>query len=111
MIDTTVSTKRIFRWSVAAVAGALLVAAVPKYWLLYPFIVIQVLLFPSTISWDGHAAAARCLGAISSLWGWPSDPVEACFAMHLCANEAVLSDWRHKALYDAIHRTPGCPEP
>jgi hypothetical protein len=106
-----VSTKRIVQWIIATAAALLIAAVVPKYWLLYPFIVIQVLLLPSTISWDGHAAAARCHGAISSLWGWPADPVEACFAMSLCANEAVLSGWQHKALYDAIHRSPGCPEP
>jgi hypothetical protein len=31
--------------------------------------------------------------------------------MHLCANEAVLSEPQTKALYEAIRKTEGCQEP
>jgi hypothetical protein len=107
-----VTFQRIAFWTGMTIGGALVAAAaVPRLWLLYVSIIVQVLLFPSTIYWGDHEAAAKCSGAISHLWGWPPQPVEACLAMHLCANEAVLSDWQTKALYDAIHRTPGCQEP
>jgi hypothetical protein len=31
--------------------------------------------------------------------------------MHMCANEAPLSDAQTTALYDQIRHTPGCQEP
>jgi len=104
--------KRSALWSGVTLAGvALAAAAVPRFWLIMTLVVIQILFFPSTIYWGEHGAAAKCSGAISSLWGWPPDPVQACLAMHLCANEAVLPGWQRRALYDAIRRTPGCQEP
>jgi hypothetical protein len=66
--------------------------------------------FPSTISWDAKDAYAKCEGAIANA-DWPKAPANACAAMHLCANEAVLSEPQTKALYDAIRATAGCQEP
>jgi len=37
-------------------------------------------------------------------------PQAACAAMHLCANEAPLSDSQKRLLDRAIHKTPNCPE-
>ena len=66
--------------------------------------------FPSTISWDAKDAYAKCERAITNA-DWPKAPADACAAMHLCANEAVLSEPQTKALYDAIRKTEGCQEP
>jgi hypothetical protein len=66
--------------------------------------------FPSTISWDAKDAYAKCESAIVNA-GWPKAPANACAAMHLCANEAVLSEAQTKALYDTIRKTEGCQEP
>lgn len=66
--------------------------------------------FPSTIAWNEKDAFAKCEGAIAHA-DWPKAPANACAAMHLCANEAVLSEAQTKALYDAIARTAGCEAP
>jgi hypothetical protein len=66
--------------------------------------------FPSTISWDAKDAYAKCEGAIAHA-DWPKAPANACAAMHMCANEAVLSEPQTKALYGAIRKTEGCQEP
>ena len=66
--------------------------------------------FPSTISWDAKDAYAKCESAIANT-DWPKAPGHACAAMHLCANEAVLSEPQTKALYGAIRKTQGCQEP
>src|SRR6266567_7983739 len=54
--------------------------------------------FPSTISWDAKDAYAKCESAIANA-DWPKAPAHACAAMHLCANEAVLSQPQTNALY------------
>ena len=69
------------------------------------------LLFPSTISWGDKDGFIKCSGAIANPGNWPREANYACLAMHLCANEAVLSENQKKALYDQIHKTPGCQEP
>jgi hypothetical protein len=74
-------------------------------------IVIQTTLVPSTISWDSHAAEAKCSRAISHLLEWPPTPAGACEAMHMCANEAPLSESQRRALYLQIRNTPRCQEP
>ena len=66
--------------------------------------------FPSTISWNEKDAYAKCESAIADA-DWPKAAAHACAAMHLCANEAVLSEPQTKALYQAIRRTDGCQEP
>jgi hypothetical protein len=66
--------------------------------------------FPSTIAWDAKDAFAKCESAIAHA-DWPKAPANACAAMHLCANEAVLSEAQTKALYDAIRGTAGCQAP
>ena len=68
-------------------------------------------LFPSTIYWGDKDAFMKCPGAIADPRDWPREANYACLAMHLCANEAVLSEEQRKALYDQIHKTPGCQEP
>jgi hypothetical protein len=67
-------------------------------------------MFPSTISWNSKDAFAKCPSAIANE-DWPKAPANACAAMHLCANEAVLSEQQTKALYDVIRKTAGCQEP
>ena len=48
-------------------------------------------LFPATIAWDAKHAYAKCAGAIAGSVPWPGEPRAACAAMHMCANEAQLS--------------------
>jgi hypothetical protein len=69
------------------------------------------LMFPSTISWGDQDGYLKCPGAIADPAKWPSPPNVACLAMHLCANEAPLSDSQRTALYQQIRKTPGCQEP
>ena len=66
--------------------------------------------FPSTIAWNEKDAYAKCESAIANA-DWPKASTNACAAMHMCANEAVLSEPQTKALYEAIRKTPGCQEP
>ena len=68
-------------------------------------------LFPSTINWGDKDAFVKCSGAIADPRNWPPAPNYACLAMHLCANEAVLSEHQTKTLYEQIRKTPGCQEP
>jgi hypothetical protein len=67
-------------------------------------------MFPSTIAWNEKDAFAKCESAIAHA-DWPKVPASACAAMHLCANEAVLSEPQTKALYNAIRATAGCQVP
>ena len=66
---------------------------------------------PSLISWDGHSAYARCPSAIAGRTSWPDTPDAACEAMHMCANEATMSDTQATLLDQAIRATPGCEPP
>jgi hypothetical protein len=68
-------------------------------------------LFPSTINWGHKDAFMKSSGAIADPSTWPHAPNYACLAMHLCANEAVLSENQTKALYEQIRKTPGCQDP
>lgn len=68
-------------------------------------------LFPATVSWDSHGAYVKCDGAIADAAQWPSTPAAACQAMHMCANEAALSDNQSKVLTAQIKKTPGCAAP
>jgi hypothetical protein len=82
--------------------------ATPLAWLLF---MAGEEVFPSRISWEGKTAWARCESAIAGRTSWPDAPQAACAAMHLCANEAPLSEAQRKSLYDAIRKTEGCGEP
>ena len=66
---------------------------------------------PATISWEGKTAWKRCDSAIAGRTSWPQSPQSACAAMHLCVNEAPLSEPQKQQLSQLIHYTPGCPEP
>ena|ERR1700688_4800473 len=103
---------RIAVWLAVLVSAALVLASpVPSFVGLILYVGVFQGLFPSTISWDAKNAYLKCYGAIAHPGEWPSGPKASCQAMHLCANEAVLSDAQTKALYDQIHKTPGCQEP
>jgi len=93
--------------SVTAVAGAI-VAISP-----FPGLALRIVieeLDPTSISWDGKTAWRRCDSAIAGRTSWPQSPQDACAAMHLCANEAPLSDSQKQQLTQAIRDTPDCPE-
>src|SRR4051812_1311868 len=104
------TTKRI------AVAGVALVAAVvaafvyagglPNFLALLVYLTFQP---ASALSWDAKNAYVKCEGAIANPAQWPKAPAKACAAMHLCANEAQLSDRLARMLDAAVARTPGCP--
>jgi hypothetical protein len=109
------SRKRKLLWAsgavVAAIVGFLAVTGGGNLILLLISLFVQGALFPETISWDGHAAAAKCSGAIAHTMQWPPEPAAACEAMWMCANEAALTGSETKALYAQIRNTPGCQEP
>ena len=68
-------------------------------------------LFPATISWDGKSAWKRCDSAIAGKTSWPATPQGACKVMHMCANEANLSEEQVEMLTQAIRETKGCQAP
>jgi hypothetical protein len=107
--------KRKLLWASGSVAAAivafLLATGGGNLILLFIALFVQSALFPSTISWDSHAAATKCPGAIAHTEQWPPGPAAACEAMWMCANEAALTDSERKALYAQIRNTPGCQEP
>ena len=74
----------------------------------FPFLgIIWTSLSPNAVSWDSKSAFVKCDGAIARN-EWPGEPARACAAMHLCANEATLSDQQRAALRNMAKRTPGC---
>src|ERR1700694_3027250 len=102
------------RTIIAGVAVAVIIAI--GYFLATPFSLLSYYLifeeiFPSRISWDGKTAWKRCDSAIAGKTSWPDSPQAACAAMHLCANEATLSEEQVEALTQAIRDTPGCQAP
>ncbi|WP_262030950.1 hypothetical protein [Microvirga sp. Mcv34] len=62
-------------------------------------------------SWEWKDAHRKCASAIEGNETWPSEPVKACAAMHMCANEAVLSNKQQMLLLSAIRRIPNCQDP
>ena len=68
-------------------------------------------LFPSQISWDGKTAWKRCESAIAEKTKWPEAAAARCSAMHMCANEANLSEEQVEMLTQAIRETKGCQMP
>ena len=100
-------TAALIALAICLLAGGGVAAAVNFVGLLL-YVGIYQGLFPSTISWDAKNAFAKCYGAIDDPRQWPPGVNAACQAMHLCANEAVLSDAQHRKLYSQISRTPGC---
>jgi hypothetical protein len=66
---------------------------------------------PSAIAWGSHAEFAKCAGAIADPAQWPVDPAMACEVMHMCVNEAPLSDAEQESLLATIRKTPNCQDP
>jgi hypothetical protein len=58
--------------------------------------------------WSRHDAHRFCAPAIAA---YPDVPAPPCFAMHMCANEAVLNSSQSKKLLEMIAKTEGCEEP
>jgi hypothetical protein len=102
--------KRTFVLLIAAVCAGLIASPLPRFVELLLYVGVYQGLFPSTISWDAKNAFAKCTGAIADPRLWPQSPAGACQAMHLCANEAVLTGAQRRGLYAQISNTPGCPE-
>ena len=59
----------------------------------------------SWLGWNRHDAWRRCQGAIAA---WPDEPAPPCSALHMCANEARLSDEEYRRLEAMVAATPGC---
>jgi hypothetical protein len=91
--------------------GLLLTTALPSIVAMFLYVGVYQSLFPSSVSWSSHSAYMKCEGAIADPSQWPKSPAAACQAMHMCANEATLSESQSKMLYDQIGKTPGCPKP
>jgi hypothetical protein len=80
----------------------------------FPWLLLRLRIeefYPAMISWEGKTAWKRCDSAIAGGTSWPLSPRAACAAMHLCVNEAPLSEPQKQRLSQAIRDTPGCPEP
>ena len=92
-----------------AIAAIGLLFAAPIPWLMLRLSLEEF--NPATISWDGKTAWKRCESAIAGKTSWPATHAAACAAMHLCINEAPLSDAQREQLLAAIRATPGCQEP
>ena len=99
----------LFGIAAAVIAAGAYVLSTPVALLAY--YVVYEDMFPSRISWDGKTAWRRCDSAIAGKTSWPATPEAACAAMHLCANEAVLSEEQVDQLTQAIRATPGCQAP
>jgi hypothetical protein len=91
--------------------GLLLTTALPSIVAMFLYVGVYQSLFPSSVSWSSHSAYMKCEGAIADASQWPAPPARACQAMHLCANEATLSDAQSRALAAQIRATPGCQTP
>jgi len=103
-----VSRRIIYSAIAIAVALAIPILAKPVAWLWW---MASEEMFPSRISWDGKTAWKRCESAISGKTTWPATPDDACAAMHLCANEAPLSEEQVDRLTQIMRDTPGCRPP
>jgi hypothetical protein len=100
--------------AIGLLAGAALVVAAAVAASPFPGLALRIVyeeLHPASVSWEGKTAWRRCDSAIAGETSWPSSPGAACEAMHLCADEAPLSEPQKAALLHAIHATPGCQEP
>ncbi len=95
---------------IVALVATIVVLASPIGRALFYFGAVESV-FPSAISWDGKTAWQRCASAIDNRTTWPDAPRAACAAMHLCANEAPLTDGQKQLLVKTIRATPGCPLP
>jgi hypothetical protein len=106
------SKRRIIFFAVAVIIVIVFAAVFtsPLGRLLIHEIVIDEL-HPERISWDGKTAWKRCDSALAHRTAWPESPQAACAAMHLCANEAPLSDRQKQMLAQAIRAMPDCPPP
>ena len=101
------------RVAVVTLVGVVAVAAVIIAISPFPGLALRIVieeLDPTSISWDGKTAWRRCDSAIAGRTSWPQSPQGACAAMHLCANEAPLSDSQKQRLAQAIRDTLNCPE-
>ena len=68
-------------------------------------------LFPQRMTWEAKTAWSKCDGAIAGSIAWPANPIAACEAMHMCANEASLNPRQSLALESAMGRLAACPPP
>jgi hypothetical protein len=91
--------------------GLLLTTGLPGVVAMFLYAGVYQSLFPSSVTWDSHGAYVKCESAIADAWQWPAAPAKACQAMHMCANEATLSDRQSRALAAQIQKTPGCQIP
>jgi hypothetical protein len=107
-----VTRGRAVAWVAAGVVALALIWASPigNFAGFFLYVVVRSI-FPSMIEWGDKDAYVKCSGAIADPRLWPAPAGEACEAMFMCANEAVLSDQQRKALYAQARSTPGCGEP
>jgi hypothetical protein len=108
-MSAAMASRRIIYTVIAiAVAVAIPILAKPVAWLWW---MASEEMFPARISWDGKTAWKRCESAIAGKTTWPDGAEAACAAMHLCANEAVLSEEQIDRLTQIMRDTPGCRPP
>lgn len=108
--------RRRFLLSIFGVIFGLIALAAIGFAVLTPFpaLTLRILaeaLVPATISWDGKTAWRRCDSAIEGRTSWPATAPAACEAMHLCANEAPLTEPQRRALEAIIAKVPNCATP
>jgi hypothetical protein len=106
------SIKRIVLGVAVVAALALFVTSgLPRFLGMFLYVGVFRSVFPSAVTWDAHEAFVKCGSAVEHPSEWPSTAAAACQAMHMCANEAPLSDEQRDALYTEIRGTPGCRIP
>ena len=63
---------------------------------------------PPKMKWEDHSAFRHCRPMIRA---YPLRPAPPCQALHMCANEAILSDDQRDKLYRIIADNPDCEMP
>ncbi len=90
----------------------LIVTCIGGLFVTYPFLYFgSQLLLPSIIPWDAKNAYAKCDSAIAGSSAWPYNKVQSCLAMHMCANEAILSGEQYSSLLAQIKKLSSCEAP
>jgi hypothetical protein len=105
--------RKILFWSLGGIAALICLALIwmsslPNFAAMLFFYGVFQPLFPSTIDWDDRTAWLKCEGAMADPRKWPPTPYGTCVAMHMCYNEAPLSEAQQKTLEEQMRKLPGC---
>ena len=88
--------------------AVIFIASLPNLTILLFFYGVFQPMFPSTIDWDDRTAWRKCAGAMADPRQWPPTPYGTCVAMHICYNEAPLSESEQRTLENEMRKLPDC---